>query len=371
MIETITVGAGELAAAVKYVARLVPAKPKIPEHGGVLGLVDSDGLHLHGYGEDASGRATVPLDGIGQMLPFLVSGRLLNDVAQLLGTKDVRLERDDSTLTVRAGSYRATMPLMSDSDYPKLPDAAPLAALVDGDAFADAIRRVAVAAGRDVTLGAHWMGVHFEWSHDELILAACDRYRVARQVISWKPITQPPTIMVPAAVLVDAVAGFEGDEIKIGADEHAFSMSNATRSLTVPLFDFSQFPAAQIGPMVDMPRDSSVTFSVKAAQMPLKRVELLRNAATNAVVLNIRPGVIEFSASAGDNAESGDDEIAAEYDGDEASVILDSKRLHDALATCPGDDVTLSFVTGAPKPVLFSSLANPAWQHVVVPLRNV
>lgn len=376
-----TADAGELAEAVKYAARWVAARPAVPAHAGLLAeiLSDSNGRHvlrLSGFNETVTGRASLAVQEAGDREApegaFVVSGRLLDALCGTLSGGDVRFDENGAEVTVSHKRFRGGLPVMSENDYPGLPDAPPTVGVIDGGELARVVRLAAVAAGRDPDLGAQWLGICLRDPGDgTLELIASDRYRFVQQIATWSPdagLGDP--LLVPAAALVDAVGAFEHEsEVRVGRDAGAFSLMSLRRSLRLPLLDVTLFPHEQVVPMVDMPRDASVTFSVKDAQLPLRRIDLLKNKDTDRIDLTMRPGAIEFSADAGEALGNGDDEIDAEYAGDDTTISLRSRVLREALASAPGDTVTMSFVAGKPKPALLVTDADPSWRHVIVPLR--
>lgn len=383
MSESFTVNGAAFASAVRYVARWLPTKLSVPAHAGILFEVEPSGmLNLFAYNDAATGRAAVEtsLDGIEGFTPipkFLVSGRLLAALAPTLGAKEVTFEIGEAEIGVKAGRFDGSLPRMAESDYPTLPGLAPFVGTVEGETLADAVRRVGVAANKDGKVPA-LQGMAVQFGPEALTLMATDKYRVAMQSIpwaadmnAWSQIENSGGYALPmAAALVDAIEAFDADEIEVGWEKGAFSLSTPWRSLTVRvLAEAETFPAAQLPGMLAVPRSETVVLSVKSLAEPLKRVEQFRGE-HGLVTLALADGTLTVSADAGEAKGRGGEEVDVDYAGPEASITFTSVILHGVLGTSPGDELTLHFEPGKPKlGVLFTSDANPEWRHLAAPIR--
>lgn len=388
-----TVGGAELAAAVHYCARWLVARPASPEQGGLLFEVTGDRLDISGFNENVSARATLNIEGIGgDEGAFVVAGRLVDQLAGTFGNKPVTFEARDSLIAVSSGRYHATMPTMSETDYPKRATEALRIGYVDGAALADAVHRVAPAARRNLESLIELNGVHI-WLDDDappdtdedgepymIALSATDRYQVARQWIGWDPDADNAplgeALLVMAPTLLDAADAFdEAGEVAIGWDGRgSFSLTSATRSLvgrTLP--DIEKFPARELAPMFDYERENSFTVSVKDLMVPLKRAELLGekldDTGSRAVDLILSDGGQLTIAAGSDNGRGGE-ELDVDYDGPATTLRFKQSMLRTTLGSAPGDAVTLVFTPDQPrKGVLVSSPGDTSWQCLMVPLR--
>ena len=192
----------QLAEAVAWTARALPARPTAPVLAGMRLHAGSE-LTLSTFDYEVSAQATVPVitDDEGTVL---VSGRLLAEIVRSLPARPVDLVTDGTRATLKCGSATFTLVLLPEEEYPTLPEMPPLAGTVGSDALATAISQVAIAAGRDDTLPA-LTGIRIEISGDALTLVATDRYRLAVRELRWNP-AQPDlstALLVPARVLGD------------------------------------------------------------------------------------------------------------------------------------------------------------------------
>ena len=384
-----TAPAGTLAAAVKYAARWIATKPVNPIHGGLMFEIPAfgDRLSIFGFNENATGRASIDVEGDATGA-FVVSGRLLDQLVATFGDKPVTFEQHDSTIAVSTGRWRGTLPAMSEKDYPALPGQAPLAGYVDGAALADAVRRVGAAASRDLTKQISLCGVHVSFDEDTdfidgeeggytLTLMATDTYHGARQSLLWTPDAERAplgeTTLILASLLVDGVESFVGRHpVELGWQEGVFSLTTPDRSLVVSTLSSEGrdgFPAAGLQPIFDRETTAAFTLRIKDLALPLKRASLLRSREVDVVTLGLSENLMNIGV-AGD-MNTGDEEIDVEYDGPETSLMLKSEVMQAALHTAPGDVVTMAFTPGTTKPIVVTSPENPAWRHILVPLRKM
>ena len=382
---------GQLAAAVKYTARWLVAKPNVPAHGGLLFEVDGDRLSIFGFNENATARATVDLDGSDEPKgAFVIAGRLIDALVATFPDEPIRFEQEGAIVAVAAGRGRWELPAMSEKDYPGLPGQAALAGFVDGAALADAVGRVAIAAGRDPSLGVELCGIHVSFDEDPeywsetdgpahtLTLSATNKYQAARQSIRWAPDAEAAPIgeaaLVLASVLSEAADAFVGpDDVAIGWESGTFSLTTPWRSLVVSTLDERKFPAAGLGQIFAARPPEQATIAVKDLTLPLKRADLLRKSEkVDTIRLGFTEDLITMNADAGERG-SGDEEIDAVYAGPATTLLLSSSYLRDTLHAAPGEQVTLHFTPDAPrpKPVIVTSPAEPAWQHMLQPLRDL
>lgn len=390
MRNSFTVAAGALVPAVKYAARYLNPKPTVPAHGGLLFEVDGDRLSIFGFNENVTAKATVEIDASEEPKGgFIVAGRLIDQLVATFPDKPITFEQDGSAVVVTAGRFRATLPAMSEKDYPALPGQATLAGMVSGSDLADAVHRVGAAAARNGDVRTAFLGMHFSFDADfciplsgggeparSLTLTATDSYRAARQSVRWEPeADEEVTILGEAALpmagpLIDAVEAFAGpDLVAIGWEEGVLSLTTPTRSLVMRTLDLKDFPNAGLTPIFEQETSTVANLSAKAMLLPLKRADLLKNRDSDVVTLRFTENTLTISASS-DGSGDGDEEIDVEYDGPETSMMLRSATLHGGLASAPSDTVTASWIPGTTKPVIFTSPADGTWRYMLVPLRH-
>jgi DNA polymerase-3 subunit beta len=377
------VGGKALAGAVKFAARWLATKPVIPAHGGLLFEVDGDRLSIFGFNENATAKATVEIDASDEPKGgFVVAGRLIDHLAATFGDRPVTIEQSGSNVTLKVGTFRTTLPVLSEQDYPALPGQAALAGYVNGDDLADAIRRVGGAASRDLTMQIALCGLHVSFDEDgtdhdghTLTFMATDTYRGARQQVRWEPDDEAApfgeAFLTMAASMVDACDFFSGSTIPValGWEDGVVSLTTPTRSLVLRTLKVEDFPAAGLAPIFNSSPSAAATLKVKDLTLPMKRAEVLRSASkSDAVTVRLTTNLLTIESERNETGE-GDEEVAIAYNGPETSMSFKASVLIAALGSAPSDEVTLSFTPDTFKPAVITSAADPTWRHVLVPLR--
>src|SRR6188472_1052571 len=203
----------DLADAVAWVAKSLPARPPVPVLGGILLEVNDSTLTVAGFDYEVSTRAEVSVDNVDTSDGgrILVSGRLLSEIARSLPAKPVDISVDGSRVSIVGGPARFSLPTMPVDDYPALPEMPAVAGTVDGGEFAEAVNQTAVSAGRDETLPM-LTGIRVEIEGEAVTLAATDRFRLAVRELSWTPATAglSTAVLVPARTLADAAKTLGG-----------------------------------------------------------------------------------------------------------------------------------------------------------------
>ena len=336
-----------LADAAAWVARSLPARPPVPVLGGVLLEAASgpsgDRLTVSGFDYETSAR--VELDAtIGDAGRVLVSGRLLADITRALPAKPVDVVVDGARAAITCGNSRFSLPTMPVEDYPQLPAMPQVAGSVPGDALAQAVQQVAVAAGRDDTLPM-LTGVRLEIDGPRLTLAATDRFRLAVRELDWTPQDAGLTtaVLIPARTLADVaktLAGAGAVELALSAGDGMLGITGAGRRATTRLLD-AEFP--RFRQLVPTEHTSAAVLEAAPLVEAIKRVQLVTDR-----VAQIR---MEFGddglrlAAGGDEVGSAEEELPCELDGAPLTIAFNPGYLLDALGALHTPRAQLTFTT--------------------------
>jgi DNA polymerase-3 subunit beta len=383
---TFTAPAGAFVSAVKFTSRWLDTKPATPVLGGLLFSVAGGVLTIAGQSELATARAVVDVEGDADGT-FIVAGRLVDALAATLTDKPITFEQHDSAISMKAGRYVATLPAMSENDYPTLAAPAPVAGRVEGSALVSAAQRCGIAASRNHDSLIVLTGIHIRFDDDPdigadggplaytLTLEATDKLRVNRQRIEWEPDSETAPIgesfVIPASVMADAGEAFSGAElVEIGWQEGTVSLSTPTRSLvTQTLGGPNGYLDLSVLYRPFDQRPSAATLRVKDLMVPLKRADQLADSEYKHVHLDFATGTLTLR-SATDGKGGGGEEIDVEYDGPAHTITTRSGILHGLLGSVPGDTVTLHFTPGEYLSVFATSPADPDWLHLFMPIRH-
>jgi DNA polymerase-3 subunit beta len=362
------------AAAVKWAAKFLDARPSVPIHAGLMLDAEGGRLRITAMNEYTVAVATLPVDGDGKGRA-VVSGRLLSELAGTFADKTVELAGADGedVISLAAGRWRGTLPTMSEQDYPAVPGYPEVIGTVGGEQFARVIAEVA-AATDDSREATSWRSVHLTVGADRIDVIGTDSYRAAGSTARFVPAGDGiyGSALVLASAMVDVAAGFIGpDEIEVGLSDSQISMASATRSVVMRLMDGKDYPAADVAALIAKQQPEHAIVRVADLTGPLKRAAAMRDK-EGPVAVGFAEGLMTINSEAGDLHRKGDEEIDIDYTGPEVVLHFNPQYFADALASAPGELVDLALTEktgrgGRPGQVGLTVEGNP-WRHVLMPI---
>jgi DNA polymerase-3 subunit beta len=348
-----------LSEAVSFAVRLLPQRTTLPILGGILIEADANALRLSVFDYEVSAQAEIvaKVETSGRVL---VSGRLLSEIASKLPNAPVEFATDGSKVTVSCGSTKFSLLTMPVEEYPTLPEIPLLSGTISGEAFANAVGQIAVAASKDDVTPV-LTGVQIEASEKTLSFVATDRYRVALCEAAWNGSKDADgsVALVPARTLQEVAKTFgnQGDiQISIAKtdDREMIAFKANNRSVTSLLLkgNFppvkSLFPAEIENYAVVATQD--LIDSTRRVSLVLEREAPLR--------FSFDEGKVSMEATGNETAQASEN-ISAELEGKEIVVSLKPQFLIDGLAGVHSEFVKIAFTNNEnpnkPGPVLISS----------------
>ncbi|UFU06537.1 DNA polymerase III subunit beta [Ruania halotolerans] len=340
-----------LADAVTWTARTLPSRPPSPVLAGVRLEADAEGLVLSTFDYEVSARSAVVAD-VDEPGSVLVSGRLLAEISKALPNKPVEVTLEGSRVTVVCGSSRFTLLTMPVEDYPTLPELPDVTGSIAGDAFAQAISQVTMAAGRDETLPL-LTGVRVEIEGDTLTMLATDRYRLAMREMTWSPAS--PSVsriaLVRARTLSDVARNLSSAgsiELALADGGDIIGFEAGGRRTTSLLVDGEYPPVRRLFP--DQTTTHTVTSTHELVEAA-KRVALVAERNTP-IRLSFSEGQVVLEAGQGDDAQASE-VLESTLVGEEISTAFNPQYLLDGLSALNTDFVRLSF-THPSKPAVMT-----------------
>ncbi len=363
----------DLADAVAWVAKSLPARPPVPVLGGILLTVEGSTLTVAGFDYEVSTRAEVSVDAesAGRVL---VSGRLLSEIARALpAARPVDISVEGSRVTIVGGSARFTLPTMPVEDYPSLPEMPGASGTIDGADFAEAVNQTAIAAGRDDTLPM-LTGVRVEIEAEKLTLAATDRFRLAVRELSWSPgSTQMSTaVLVPARTLADAaktLGGSHAAPVTVALGDGLLGLESGGRRTTVRLLDVEFVKYRSLLPST---HTTTVDVPVSVLTEAIKRVSLVTDRGHH-LRMQVSDGSLTLTAG-GDDEGRAEEELQVTAEGAELLIAFNPSYLLDGLSVLRSENVRLAFTTPARPALLLpvdseGQVNESAYRYLVMPAR--
>ncbi|MEN9967764.1 MAG: hypothetical protein RL036_997 [Actinomycetota bacterium] len=348
-----------LSEAVSFAVRLLPQRTTLPILGGILIEADANALRLSVFDYEVSAQAEIvaKVETSGRVL---VSGRLLSEIASKLPNAPVEFSTDGSKVVVSCGSTKFSLLTMPVEEYPTLPEIPAISGTITGEAFANAVHQVAVAASKDDVTPV-LTGVQLEAGEKTISFVATDRYRVALREAAWQsnPAGVGAVALVPARTLQEVAKTFGNQgEISVSItksdDREMIAFKANNRSVTSLLLKGNFPPVKSLFP------ENIENYAVIATQDLIdstRRVSLVLER-ESPLRYSFDEGAVSLEATGNETAQASEN-ISAELEGKEIVVSLKPQFLIDGLAGVHSEFVKIAFTNNdnpnKPGPVLISS----------------
>lgn len=367
-----------LAEAVAWAARSLPARPPVPVLAGLMvdASTDEGGrLVLSSFDYEVSTRVEVPAD-IAEPGVALVSGRLLADISRSLPARPVEVSTDAAKVALTCGSSRFSLLTLPVEDYPALPEMPGASGSLRGDAFAEAVAQVSVAAGRDDTLPV-LTGVRLEIEDGTITMAATDRYRLAVRELTWSPEQSglSAVALVPARTLSDTAKALAGaDKVTVAlaggaTGDGLVGFEGSGRRTTTRLLD-GEFPKYKS--LLPTESSSVATVDTGALIESVRRVALVAERNTP-IRLSFTGGQVTLEAGSGEDAQASES-LEATLTGDDISIAFNPTYLLDGLGALGTSHAELRF-TAPTRPAVIAAKGSAEaeaaddYRYLLMPVR--
>jgi DNA polymerase-3 subunit beta len=352
--------------AVAWAARGVPGKPELPEYGGLRLVADDIDLTLTAFDGYATTETSIAAE-VQTAGRVAASGRLLATLVATLPTQEpIVVSADSRTLTLTSGTVVVTLPLMSAVTQRSVVPAP--AAVVDTEALADAVKRVAPIASRQ-GFADDFTQIRLNFTDDRFEAMAMDGRRAACAFGAATVERLDTTVTVNARTLVEIVGTFGTPEITIGADEHSASFTGGRRTLVARQWG-KQYRLDVVRLALSWNPDAFALVPTKPLAEALKRAALTRTE-SEATALEWSEGSLVVRARGASQATVGDT-LPVEYDGPPSRILVNPLLLGDALACTGGERTRIAFEPTNPiRPLRITDPDDDDYVHVMVPVRDM
>jgi len=340
---TFTVTGSDLHAAADWATRIVPARPAVPQLGGLLIEATGDELSLSAFDFDTAGTVTIPAV-VAEDGTALLSARLLAAIAKTVARDvDVTITVDGTTATARCGRSEWSLPTMPAEDFPALPKLAEPVGEVDAEQLRHALARVlpALHSGNEAAL-ENLAGVKVDGTADGLTLVATDRYRVAVAELDWKLTGEPIDALVPSDLLEAAARAAGTGTVSLFCGDSTFGLSTDThrivgRQIATRYPDLSKF--------MPVPGEHAAVINVADLSRAVDEAMVMLDKEP-AVKLSFGADSVEVSA-VGDGRRATANAQVHELFGEPIVVAVNAGYLRTALKLVESDAAAVHFTSRA------------------------
>jgi DNA polymerase-3 subunit beta len=362
-----------LARGLSLVSRAVSSRTTLPVLSNVLLKTQDGGLRLSATNLEIGISAWVPgrieTDGA-----LTVPARLLTDmVAGLPAGERVELEMEKETsLLVRAGSYRTRLRGIEAEEFPVIPNAGDRPTTrISQRLLRRALAEVTFAAAADEARPI-LTGVLTRFSGETLTLAAADNYRIAVKSLPLLVPVDDTSVVVPARSYIELTRILtdveEPVDIILAPSRNQIIFKVETTELVSRLID-GQFPNYQSV----LPTSHSTRAVVDRDEL-LKAVRLsalIASSAANVVrlVLGGEDGASGISVAAAADIGDAEGKVDVEIDGDPVSIAFNARYMVEALQNMEAERLAIE-LSGPLSPGVLKPVDDPAYVHVIMPVRT-
>ncbi|GHB68075.1 DNA polymerase III subunit beta [Streptomyces viridiviolaceus] len=374
----LTIDTPALADATQWALRAIPTHPPTPVLAGMRIEAHDGTLTLAGFDYYRSARAHEACDA-SEPGTVLVPGRVLADLVRTFPkTKPTDLSLDGTDLTLSCGTAHITLPTLPLEDYPSLPDLPAASGTITGGALAQAITRVAAAAGTDQTL-PQLTGVEVALHPDQVVLSATDRYHFHVAHVPWTPSREATPskkrkdkaltegqVIVPADVLRDAARILaDTDQATLTITDSQFAVSVPGRSATGGIIngDFPRYAALFPTELATVAQTSTEDLTTAIRHL----TPLLGK--SDPMILDITDGQIHISAGTSDNGRGRDQVDATLTEGSPLTIAFNPGLLLATLQQVDDPVIQMSFTTPTKPAVLHAPDDADTFRGLIMPIR--
>jgi DNA polymerase-3 subunit beta len=270
-----------------------------------------------------------------------VSAKSLFDIAKELSEGTIQLiKKENNWLEIKQGKYTSKIVGISADEYPIFPTYNAQSFIkVQAEVLKDMIDKTIFSVSTDETR-YHLNGVYFEivgGTGFRMVATDGHRMSIVNKTQNDPKSTAAPGVIIPRKGLGEIKKLLDGVEgsVEIAIEGSQFILKHSSTTLMIRLIEgkypnYQQFIPQKLTQRVQINRENFLT--------SLKRVSLLANQKSKAVLLNLTDGKMEISSN---NPELGDakEEIEVDYHGNEMKIGFNAKFITDILTSMHDDRI--------------------------------
>ncbi len=350
----------DLADVLTRAGRAVGTRSPLPILQGVLVEVAGKTMRVTGTDLEVTVRTDLEVEVIEEGRTVIPS-RLATEAVRKLPPGAVVLEAKEGEIEITGGGPRFRFRELAIDEFPKLEEPELGDAVgVDGDAFAEALGQVAVAASTDDARPI-LTGVYFEHEEGKLRMVATDSYRLAVRDVPAVSADLSGLVPVRALRELGRSVGASDLQVVIGAREATFASSRGT--LTARLIE-GTFPNYR--QLIPESYPSRLTIEREALLDAIDRASLVAEDHIP-IRLALSEGGVELSVSRQD--VGGETEhVKAEYVGEEMTIAFNGRYLNDGVTAVEEEKVVLD-VLDPLKPGVIRGGEGQDFLYLLMPVR--
>jgi DNA polymerase-3 subunit beta len=298
----------------------------------------------------------------------VVPARLIVDAVRSLEAGAVTIVSGEENVEVSLGRAKFSLRTFSVMDYPNLPPISGAVTMIPALDLIQGLNQVVRAAANDDARPL-LTGVLFTTEEGTLRLIATDSYRLAvRDVPGVGSLGGSHDLLVPARALQElqrAASSLAADaEIGVTLTDAEICFIVGTTTIASRLIDGNYPSVLQLIPasypnQLRIAKDTLLT--------SLRRAKLLAKDSTSSVRLTMHEKNIEIRTQSHDAGDV-EDNVDADYSGEEITIAFNPSFLIDGIEAVPGDEVVLE-VSDSVRPAMVHGVDDTRFRYLLMPVR--
>jgi DNA polymerase III subunit beta len=292
------------------------------------------------------------------------------EIVRALPDTDVRIEQQNSTVTVAADRFDSKMQTLPREDFPTVPEAGGTAtATLPGKVFREMVARTQFAITSEDT--RYFLnGAQLVLTPASMTLVATDGHRLALVTVPREAEgTEELKVILPKKTLMELsrLLG-DGDEaIRYEQGENHLFFHVGDRLLISRKID-GQFPAYER--VIPKGNDKRIEFERDRVTSAIKRVALLSNERSRAVKLLIDGAKVEVTSSSPEFGEA-KEQLNVEYSGPALQICFNAQYVLDFLSVVETDAIALELKDEVSQALMrpVNPPAGHEYTYVIMPMR--
>jgi len=345
-----------------FVGKNVSFKTQIPITQHVLLIVEKGFLRLATTSIETTTATAVAVksdkDG-----GICVPSKLFTEFVSSLPPGKIDLEAKEQLLTVTSKGYKATLPGVSQEEFPPMPAKKKKGVFINAKGFSNAVKSVLYAAATDE--GRPLLtGIKIRKTGNETLFVATDGYRLSLKRASF-PLKEDFDKVIPGKALshvlqMNAEEELEFEEVEEGQIGFFVGENEVyTRAIE------GEYPA--FDRIIPKSNTTSVSLGKEVLIKAVKTAAIFAKDNANIVKLRFDQNTMAVSANTPQVGESKID-VDVEIEGDGGDIAFNSRFLLDFLNNV-NDEKLVFEMTGSLNPGVFKVAGDDSFLHIIMPVR--
>ena len=330
---------------------------------GIYVVLDKKHMHLYATDLNVYSHASIPLISA-EKTAFIIEPKKILEFIQFLQSGEITITVTENSITIIQGKTTGVFPIAHADEFPLPPKITEEEQTIPSEFFTKHLPFILFTASKDDARPV-LTGINISTTPDGVVMVSTDGFRLS--VVIEKSNATFPSVIIPASFLQE-ILKFMQSEKQVS---FRFSEKEQIISFTFKGMEFcSRIIEGEFPPYNRViPTETTTTTKIKKSELlrNTKLISIFAREHSNVIVYTFSPEGLLLSPKKEANAENSTTQDI-EFKGEPLKVAFNYKYVIDLLNHIEGDDVEIQ-LSRSDAPVLFKVPQNPAFMHVIMPVR--